>query len=439
MDWGCFMMMTHIRRYYRAALAGSLLLFAAGVSFAQSQPNAPANPPALITQVQVHANGGKVAVELSGSGFANVHPFELHGPERVVLDFPSASYSGSRNLIAGQIPPVRRVRLGQSAEGVERVVIDLDSPAAYHVNPSWNSVTILFDAPAPSGASAVGPPAAPAIRSAAAKIHKAPAALPSSAAPAEVNPSPPPPDGFSNGMLTFHAKNQSLRTILEEIGRMADVAFHFENSVGNEIVSADFRGFDLDAALHQLLKDYDAEFAYGARPGTQDPARLLSVRVYAAGNGPGVDAASQDAWNARSRVLDGQIADANPEVRARAFEEAIRRQGRDSTDVVIQALHDSSEQVRSRALSRALFSAVPLPQDVLVDRALNDESSNVRFLALQALPADPSLRWVAERALSDSNPQVARMAQELLRAIDGNYSPQNPRSRKPPPQDPDLL
>ena len=40
-----------------------------------------------------------------------------------------------------------------------------------------------------------------------------------------------------------------------------------------------------------------------------------------------------------------------------------------------------------------MISGAKLPEQTLIDLALNNKSMNVRLLALQALPVEPRLRW----------------------------------------------
>ena len=119
-----------------------------------------------------------------------------------------------------------------------------------------------------------------------------------------------------------------------------------------------------------------------------------------------------------------------------AIDTLIRRKGGQSADAVQQALRDKDEKVRVRALYQALYSGVGIPQELLIDLVLNDESTNIRFLALQALPVDPTMRWVAERALHDSTPQISNLAQEILRELDAANVPPSPSAvNQPNPRD----
>jgi hypothetical protein len=224
-------------------------------------------------------------------------------------------------------------------------------------------------------------------------------------------------------MLTFRAKNQPLRAILEEIASKANVAIIFAEAVGNERISVEFAHYRLDEALRQILREYEVVFSYGVDPGNEGSASLKTVWVYPANEGPGMSRSSLSAWKAGTKQLEQNLGEADPEARADAVDSLIKREGRQSVSVVLDALRDPSEDVREKALSRALSMGVPLPENTLTDLALNDESSNVRLLALQALPVDPAFRWVAQRALKDWSPKVASLARDILRELDAVGKP----------------
>ena len=92
--------------------------------------------------------------------------------------------------------------------------------------------------------------------------------------------------------------------------------------------------------------------------------------------------------------------------------------GSDSAAAVLKAIGDPNDDVREQALSHALITKAKIPQEMLVNLALTDVSAKVRLLALQALPLDPDLRWVAERATGDWDQSVSLAAREVLRALD---------------------
>ena len=177
----------------------------------------------------------------------------------------------------------------------------------------------------------------------------------------------------------------------------------------------------MDEALRQILKDYDVLFSYGSEGNTQGNPALRTVWVYAPNRGPGIARFTMAAWNKSDRAYQQSLASAaNPDERARAVDELVRRGGRDAVDVVMEALKDPSDKVRYQALYRAgIVGAIP-PEDTIIDLVLNDSSEQIRAWAFQTLPLDPTLQWVAQRAANDSSQQIAELARNYLKDLDAS-------------------
>ena len=414
----------------------------------------------IIAQVEVgRSRGDQAIVRVEGNGRLTCQPLRLTNPERLVLDFSGVRLAVSRTLIPSALKPVRRVRLGQLKPDVARVVIDLESAAdaRYDVKSERNSLTVAFAGSIPPGGGTRSPvaPQAPAKQeknAVHARRTETPQQAPapraaigisgmsrpdSSASPGRrpaVLASPvgreakaePFQSAFKYGMLTYRAQNQTLRSILDRIAAMANVDIALSEGLGDEKLSVEFQHYRLDEALRQMLKGYDAFFFYGVDEERERPASLRAVWVYRATRAQGFKPTPPDTWAASTQEFQQMLAEPDPEVRARAIETLIRRKGDQSADALQEALRDKNEKVRIRALHRALYSGVGIPLELLIDLALNDDSMNIRFLALQALPVDPKLRWVAERALHDSNPQVNQKAEEILEELNAANAPPSP-------------
>lgn len=237
----------------------------------------------------------------------------------------------------------------------------------------------------------------------------------------QAEPEPPragskPVQAVKQGMLTYTARNQSLRSVLHEIGDQTGVGIVIADGLGEEPISVEFRGFRPDEALRQILKDYDTFFFYGKENG-KETAPLKTVWIYPASKGRSLKPVPPEAW-ASTQEYERMLADRDPHARASALDTLIQRRGRRAGELVMKALRDDSDLVRTRALDRALSSDIDIPQETLAGLALNDKSVNVRFLSLEALSEDPSMRWVAERALQDPSEHVREMAQQILRKFD---------------------
>lgn len=260
--------------------------------------------------------------------------------------------------------------------------------------------------------------------------------------PSFVNPSPPRDPSspgrryeersiinFKDGRLSVRVQNRPLEWVLEEISREGRVAIIRADGVGGERVSVQFQDLPLDEGLRQILKEKDAFFFYGVEE--KPPASLRAIWIYPSRRGRGLAPVPPETW-ASTKELEGRLTEPDPQARSQAVEALVERKGDRALDVVLQALRDADEQVRSWALYSALSAGVELPTDSLIDLALHDPSHNVRFLALEALATDPNVRTVGEQALNDPSPHVRRKAQEILETLKGgSASTESPEPSQP--------
>lgn len=90
---------------------------------------------------------GNVQVQVRSNGVLQYKAFELREPRRLVLDIPNVVSNSSVPVsgIAG-MSPVRQVRVGQfqQAPPITRVVLELDTQAAYDLRPSAEGLEIEF-------------------------------------------------------------------------------------------------------------------------------------------------------------------------------------------------------------------------------------------------------------------------------------------------------
>jgi hypothetical protein len=242
--------------------------------------------------------------------------------------------------------------------------------------------------------------------------------------------------GFQFGMLTLHAQDQPLRSILEQISRMSGVPISVAEGLADRRLSFSLEQFRLDEALRQILSGYDIFFLYGVDDVQVGASTLKAVWVYPANQGkafrPGPPSATS-VWTASTLEFQQMMSDPDPKVRARAIDTVIRRTGRESAEAVESILKngDEKDNVRITALNRALSSGVEIPQEVLINLALHDDSVNIRYLALQALPVDPRLRWVAERALQDESSYITKEADAILNELDSSTAPADRANQRP--------
>ncbi len=117
-----------------------------------------------VTQVGVDHVGQQTIVRVQGAGALSYHVTQLSDPPRVVVDLGGARLTETRNTIASDHAPVRRVRLGQSRPDQVRVVIDLDNTVKFDVERKDQTLVVAFnDQSQSSGISAVALAAKPAV------------------------------------------------------------------------------------------------------------------------------------------------------------------------------------------------------------------------------------------------------------------------------------
>ena len=117
-----------------------------------------------VTQVGVDHVGQQTIVRVQGAGALSYHVTQLSDPPRVVVDLGGARLTETRNTIASDHAPVRRVRLGQSHPDQVRVVIDLDNTVKFDVERKDQTLVVAFnDQSQSSGISAVALAAKPAV------------------------------------------------------------------------------------------------------------------------------------------------------------------------------------------------------------------------------------------------------------------------------------
>jgi HEAT repeat protein len=226
---------------------------------------------------------------------------------------------------------------------------------------------------------------------------------------------PGPTITFKDGRLTVRVRDHPLEGVLDEISRKAKVAVTRGDGVGAQRVSIDFKDLPLDEGLRQIVKDHDAFLFYGVEQ--KPPASLKAVWVYQKGRGRDLAPVPPEQW-ASTQEIERKLADPDPAERSRSVTALIDREGERAFDVVVRALKDPDDQVRTQALYGALTSGVEVPAGLLMDMALRDASAEVRFLALQGLAEHPDVRPIAESALNDPNPNVRIKAQEILYQLD---------------------
>ncbi|MGH6820485.1 MAG: HEAT repeat domain-containing protein, partial [Methylocella sp.] len=89
--------------------------------------------------------------------------------------------------------------------------------------------------------------------------------------------------------------------------------------------------------------------------------------------------------------------------------------------MLLQALDDPDDQVRSGALNAAASSNLEIAPETLIRLVQNDPVPGVRFLALATLsnyaeapPADLDILGIAIHASADADPEIRTLAENLI-------------------------
>jgi len=99
---------------------------------------------AVISSVAITQAPQRAAIRVEGAGKLDVHAARMQNPERLVLDFASATMNVQKTSIPGVSAPVRSVRMGQFRPDVARVVIDLTTAAPYQIAHDGEAIVVYF-------------------------------------------------------------------------------------------------------------------------------------------------------------------------------------------------------------------------------------------------------------------------------------------------------
>jgi hypothetical protein len=220
---------------------------------------------------------------------------------------------------------------------------------------------------------------------------------------------------ITNGEVTLHAKNQSLKKVLEALARASGVQINSQ-LIGDRQLSIELVRVPLDRALQAILQFEDSFFAFTSHE--QSQVTVKAVWVVPAGSG-GTWPPQTAACLREAAALEQQLASTSPSQRADAIETLIDLQGPEAVQAVVRSLADHDDDVRYRALQKAYGVGVVLPPEVLGQLAQHDRSELVRMMAVDAIGHHPSLDAhdklaVARSAINDNSPAVQTRASEIV-------------------------
>src|SRR5262245_2546716 len=174
----------------------------------------------------------------------------------------------------------------------------------------------------------------------------------------------------NDGMVSADIRDCQVADVLALISDLANVRIEVAEVLPERRISVRLEPQSIQSALGHLLSSADIFALYRAEHGTQ---QLTAVWVYPSGSSDDVAPVPRHLW-ASTREFESQLADQDPEIRGRAIEELIMREGEAALPRVLDALADPDAQVRHRALDAALGSDLDVPVEYLQLLLTNDPS-----------------------------------------------------------------
>ena len=215
----------------------------------------------------------------------------------------------------------------------------------------------------------------------------------------------------AEGRLSLRASRPLLSSVIREISSRLNLPIVVADALARERVTVQLSDVPLDDALKQLLAGYDAFYMYTAEETL--PGRIAAIWVYRRGEGRDLMPVPPESW-ASTEEIEKRLDDPDPEVRIRALETLLERDGDGSLPAVLKSLADGEDPVRLATLGAAVDAGVEIPTARLTDLALGDPVAEIRFIALQELESRPEAASVAAVAQNDPSDLVSNQAKQIL-------------------------
>src|SRR6476646_9295860 len=105
----------------------------------------PAYPRAKVQKISVNPQG-PIQLQVQTSGSVVPQPQVISNPERLIIDVPGAVPGSALRGLAVNRNEVKRIRVGlfSTAPPVTRIVLDLNSPLTYRINPMASGFTVTL-------------------------------------------------------------------------------------------------------------------------------------------------------------------------------------------------------------------------------------------------------------------------------------------------------
>lgn len=230
----------------------------------------------------------------------------------------------------------------------------------------------------------------------------------------ETNPATPL-ISLKAGLLSVALEDRPLRWVLDEISRQSGMMFETVPEISEQRVTDAFQDLPIERGLRHLLSSWDLFFFYGG-----DETGPQYVWVYPKGKGVELRPIPPEVW-ASTLDLEEAFNDTDPQVRTQALQALVERKGKAALELLLPALDDPNDQIRSGALNAAATSNLEIAPETLIGLVQNDPSPTVRFLALAAIssymeapPADLDIMGIAIDASADADPEIRTLAENLI-------------------------
>jgi hypothetical protein len=217
-----------------------------------------------------------------------------------------------------------------------------------------------------------------------------------------------------DGKVSVTVAKMSLRTVLLEISRRAQIPILLSDTYVDRLVTVDMRDVPVDEGLRQLLTAFDAFYLYSSDE-QKSPGSIKTVWVFERGEGRDLQPVPPEQW-ASTKELERQLEDPDPEVRGETYEALVERQGEKGLATVRKGLSDPDDSVRLRTLSSAIDVDVDIPARELEPLILDVQGSSqaMRVLALQAIADKPEAEAIATTLANDPDDMVRQQALLIL-------------------------
>jgi HEAT repeats len=241
--------------------------------------------------------------------------------------------------------------------------------------------------------------------------------------------------------LSAAIDNLPLRVVLEKLSRLTNIEVFLEKSVGDEMVTVEFKNLPLEKGIRRILQGNSYALAYAQSSFSRGPKaspKVVGIRVVPKSTGPDTVQENTDSETIHfggfgENEPDGQrnieqeqaheslaADDTKDRVAAlSALTEGAEEKKAEADQAIVAGLKDENADVREAALFVLENGDGPVPLEPLSQVAMNDGRPQHRMAALMLLAErnGQEAQGPLKQALKDPDPEVREMAQTLLVSV----------------------